>query len=501
MYKNKKISDLNLGELADIKQKILKDNSISSLSFSFMAKKFLSLFLSINVNKSEFKKIREEYIKSNIDAKVPYSKKKFYKYICEYYLFFEKSPKKTILKLYENVQNDLKSISTQLLYLDSQKEELYKTKKKNGFLNMQERYYLNLLEFYKQKNLEAKSEILDFFTNDIDSFALNKSSKSYKAYYLMPIFNQQMPYAYSRRYWIFNKNTYDVRNLSIMTNKFNNFPISSYKKICKLYEDNSEEFYDFAKKYINSNVKGIDKNLIEQIEEIICKNHIINVRKNILNKIIHHYINKDYISVVNMLPLQIEGIFHDICLSMNINESKLELSSLNEKLKMVDSSMDSFFYFEYYSFKFPILRNLVAHGKLLQNNYEHTAIMLMLDLLPVCELSNCDDIHINLKIKLINESEKLDYDSLLNLIDFLDIEIPDFYLIEEKYEKVLKLYQKKEFWDYLKEKLSNNSFYNNLNETKEVKFIKKLKQTSLAKVQCEDFFRNLHTIIKQKEKK
>lgn len=56
--------------------------------------------------------------------------------------------------------------------------------------------------------------------------------------------------------------------------------------------------------------------------------------------------------------------------------------------------MNHFIYFEYYSFKFPIIRNIVAHGKLIAGDIEQTAIMLMLDLLPVCELATSEDIPI-----------------------------------------------------------------------------------------------------------
>ncbi|TOP23248.1 hypothetical protein CGH19_24640, partial [Vibrio parahaemolyticus] len=75
---------------------------------------------------------------------------------------------------------------------------------------------------------------------------------------------------------------------------------------------------------------------------------------------------------------------------------------------------------EYYSFKFPIIRNIVAHGKLIEANIEQEAIMLMLDLLPVCDMAVSDEIPIFRKIQLLNKVLCNDYESLIDYMNLHD---------------------------------------------------------------------------------
>lgn len=210
----------------------------------------------------------------------------------------------------------------------------------------------------------------------------------------MSFFSGDMPYLYSRGLIARQEfDVYNIKNLTELSNKFLDLPPNAYHEIKELFTNNKDEFYAIAKEYISV---GFNENngLFDKIENLIQTNHIIANRKEILLTIINHYKGRNFISVINMLPMQIEGIFHDICLEIGIDESRLDIASINEKLRIIQSHMNHFIYFEYYSFKFPIIRNIVAHGKLIAGDIEQTAIMLMLDLLPVCELATSEDIPI-----------------------------------------------------------------------------------------------------------
>jgi hypothetical protein len=498
---NKKISELTVGELDEIKKIIFKDDSLINFTLIQIAKKFLSNILSLNIYQSNFSTVRNKYIASSDDIDIASKEESFYKEICKKYFNIEHEPKEKSLDLYTKSKNDLKKIDEHISYIKSERQSLENIKKTQGRLNGKERYYWNQLDFYKEKNLAAKNEIVEFITNDIESYALQQcrtASPTLGIPMFNPFFIGSMPYRYSRGL-IFNyKDDYDVRNLTDISNKFLDLPFRIYGDIKKLYDEDTEEFYEFAREYISGSISDF-KNAISQINNYIQSNHIINIRSKILSTIINHYMNKDFISVVNMLPLQIEGIFHDICLAIGIDESRLDIASINEKLRIIESNLQYFHYFEYYSFKFPVLRNMVAHGQLIEDNLEHTAIMLMLDLLPVCELSTSEEIPINKKIKLINEANKSNFTSLIELLDFIDIEIPKFYSMHEIYNNVLVSYSSDDFWNYLEKELKKENV-DDIDKSKTMKFIKKLNSSSLAKNRCNSFFKNLSSFIEEMKK-
>jgi hypothetical protein len=201
------------------------------------------------------------------------------------------------------------------------------------------------------------------------------------------------PYAFGRRYHMAPADPYDVRSLDEYSNKFMDLPVSSYREFVKECKISPEKFKEYATAYING-IPGELPSVQEKLADLVERSHILFIRKQVIETMLRHFANKDYISFVSMAPLQIEGIFADICRGIGISESQLDISSLNDKLQHIDERMRSFFFFEYYSFKFPVLRNLVAHGGLVDGELEDTAIHLMLDLLPVCELTISEELPI-----------------------------------------------------------------------------------------------------------
>ena len=491
----KEISNLTVGKFKEIRKEIFDDEKIFDYSFIEIGKLFLSKVLEINIEESDFQTIRNEYIKSNKIGKISEFEIDFYKDICFEYLFLEKEPKETLFNLYQQVTKDLKEIEENILYIDNEikKQELKKQ-------NMDVTYYLKQLNFYKEKNIIAKDEIIDFLIKDIKNYAIEKSQKeAFSLYQNISLFIGIMPYRFSKSLipFPFHRNDYDVRELTPISNKFLNAPARSYPDIKNLYNDNKEEFFEFAKMYISEKIND-KEDVITEIINLIETNHILNRRKDVLKTIFNHYKNEDYISVVNMLPLQIEGIFHDISIELGISESQSNKTAINELLKILDKNTSSFHYFEYYSFIFPITRNKVAHGKLIEDNFEHTAIMLILDLLPVCKFAVSEDIKINKILNLMKSIEENGKErELIEFIQYLDADIPVFYNISSLKENILKKYSEDKFWDYVNKKIIEEDI-NNLEKENLIKYIGSLKKKKIAFNECEAFFKNISKLSKNK---
>lgn len=476
-----------VGKFIEIRKEVFDDERIFDYSFIEIGKLFLSKILEINTEQSNFKDIRNEYIESSKNKEISELEIDFYKDICFKYLSLEKEPKETLFNSYRQVTKDLEEIKENILYIDNEikKQELKKQ-------NMDITYYLKQLNFYKEKNIIAKDEIIDFLVKDIKNYAIEKSQKkSFSLYQIHNLFIGTMPYRFSKSLipFPFHKNDYDVRELTPISNKFLNAAARAYPDIKNLYNDNKEEFFEFAKMYISEKING-EEDVITEITNLIETNHILNRRKDVLKTIFNHYKNEDYISVVNMLPLQIEGIFHDISIELGISESQSNKTAINELLKILDKNTSSFHYFEYYSFIFPITRNKVAHGKLIEDNFEHTAIMLILDLLPVCKFAVSEDIKINKILKLMKsiiENEK--ESELIEFIQYLDTDIPVFYNISSLKENILKKYSEDKFWDYVNKKIMEEDI-NSLEKKNLIKYIGILKKKNISYKKCKLFFDN-----------
>lgn len=496
---NKKLITLNMGEILKIQNEIFDNERIFDYSFIEIGKLFLSKVLTINVYKTEFITVRNEYIKSSGSNDIEENELEFYKYICLEYLYLEKEPKKILFNLYKEVSKDLEEIEKNILFLKNEQKEVESKKQ-----NMENRYYFKQINFYIEKNKIAKDEIIDFLINKIKNYAIEKSQRELFKSFSLNFLVGKMPYRFSKIQALHSLgNKYDIKNLTPISNKFLDLPVSAYPEIKELYVSNKISFFEFAKMYISKEINN-NESVISRIMNAVNTNHILNRRKKFLETIFKHYENKDYISVVNMLPLQIEGIFHDISIELGISESQSNKTAINKLLEVLNEKTQSFFYFEYYSFIFPITRNKVAHGELIEDNLEHTAIMLILDLLPVCEFALSEDIQVNkiLKLmKIIEENE--DESKLLEFVNYLDIEIPKFYGAFVEKENILKKYREDKFWTYINKEIIEER-NENINDTKMIQYIKILKKNKIAVDKCEDFFKNISQLqdeIKKRKKK
>lgn len=452
---------------------------------------FLSHLFNIHVCKCNFTEVRNRYIEESERNNISDKEDLFYKDIASYYLGLHKEPKEEYLKFLYISLDDLETIDDNIKYINNKLLNIDNIKKSKGWLNGEERYERNSLEYYRDKNKKAKNEILDFITHHLENYTLSKCSEmNANRFDIMQMFIGSMPYSYSRGK-VFGDifNNYDIREYSPLINKFFNVTPREYVDIKNLYHDNKKEFFTFAKlRVLNITIK--------EIKELYTKSHVISKRKKIFDTIINHYKNKDYLSVVNMLPMQIEGVFTDFCIEIGIEESKLDISSINEKLRIIVENTQSFYNFEYYSFTFPIIRNQVAHGKLIEGNLESMATFLMLDLLPVCNLTISDDMPFIRKIKLIEEIESGDISKLIDYLDYIDVEIDGFYKMKDKVNLINEKYKSNEFWEMIDKKVMSSN-YKYFNKTSIFRFLKKLQGKKICVEQSDKFLKSLPSLLEK----
>lgn len=502
----KNFQNLSYQQIAELKLLAFDKNDIGQITLVGLGEKFISDVVGINIKNERFDNIINNY-KDHLNysnESIPFNNEDdFYKYIAKEHLMLLEENVNNYIQYIDLSKSDLEKINHQIEFINTEIENIEELKKNNGWLDAEKRYYKKLLEHYREKNISASNEIFYFLSETIEIY--NLSSYEYKRRNIFRGFDAvstffvgSMPYAYSRGLAFKDHDIYDVKNITEMSNKFMEFPVPTHKEIKKLYDENQKDFFLLSDQYIRNGWSDI-KSIIEQIKIFAEENHIVAKRKDILLEIFEHYKNKHFISVVYMLPMQIEGIFHDICVEIGVNESALDISSLNEKLRKIQENFKYFIYFEYYSFRFPIIRNSVAHGKIINNNYEETAIMLMLDLLPVCELASSEKIPIIGKIKLLNKAINNDYNALIEYLKNMVIDIPEFYQLSDKFKVIEEKYKSDEFWNYLRNEVKKQK-PENIHQTEIMRFINKLHGKKLCKEQSELFFKEIQNLIEEIKK-
>lgn len=487
----KSLSKVTMGEIWKARRKALGEDFCNVSSYEILSKRFLQEFFEFDVCSANFEEILNEYRAQAHNKNFPIVEDEFYKYICRKYLDLESLPREKLTDLYISATQDLESIDKTLQYLKEKKEQLNREKVTNDYLKAEDRYYIKLIEHYQEKNAVAKNDIIAFLTEGINNEALKLATRGLVA--IPGGFFSNAPYSYARRDFL-GFNSFDIDNFSDVLNKFLELPVSEYQDVLNLYKNNKSDFFERAEEYIEQ------YDVVENIKKLVLKSHFLHEREEVFDVLLRSYENGDFITFNHITPLQIEGLFGDCCLALGVSESKLDISSLNEKLKHIKERMSYFYFYEYYAFKFPVIRNNIAHGKVIDNNHKHLAQMLLLDLYPVCEMLVSDDLPVMKSLSLLKDINNSTGDSVFNsLIEWLDlseIDIPSYYDAAELIEKGKLRYQDEEFWRWLEKKLLS-SF--DIKNSDVIAFVKKLKLKKIAVNQCNIFFSSIQNLRNKKQ--
>lgn len=491
---------ITIEELHRLRIKTLDENDVFIIGKKGIAKVFLQSLLKLPLE-TVFTEVETAYKESFSEDDIPKNSKEFWAFIEKEYLYLEKEPKSVFIKLSLQVADDLQKIAKNLKYISSERKIIEEKKMEYGRLSANERYYRNQLDYFENKNIVARNEIVDFMATDIKSYAIKKSAPKSSFSFSFGFMFKESLYRFGRTSFLHSYDSYDVRSLDEYSNKFLDLPFLSYKKIIEECKKSPKNFKDFAYQYI----VGIPDNLPsvnEKLEKLVRESHILARRKQVISTMLRHFEAKDYISFVSIAPLQIEGIFADICREIGVSENQLDISSLNDKLHHINGKINSFFYFEYYSFKFPVLRNLVAHGGLVDGELEDTAVHLMLDLLPVCKLTVSEELPINYALTVLDEASQSNYEKLIEWLDLrANVLIPDFYNVKEKISATETLYDSADFWEYLEEQLNKLNSVDQIKKSMPLKIAGIVKKNDLAVENAEKFLKSAYNTASEAIKK
>lgn len=114
--------------------------------------------------------------------------------------------------------------------------------------------------------------------------------------------------------------------------------------------------------------------------------------------------------------------------------------------------------YPYYAFKFPILRNRVAHGKHIGGDTDEVADLLLLDLDHAASLLMSEHLPTNRHLSLIRDfKENPDSTNALCYLIYDAPTVPDFYKITVTNSEIKTAVDKEEFWNHIDRVLQSGS--------------------------------------------
>ena len=150
----------------------------------------------------------------------------------------------------------------------------------------------------------------------------------------------------------------------------------------------------------------------------------------------------------------LEGLFHDCCSLIGISEKELNIASLNAKLDKLKEkeNNDLRSNYEYFSFRFPVIRNKVAHGRYFESDNQLQTLFLIFDLFTLCERITNPKIELNKYIALLRG--KIEFENILEIVRFKEMVLPTFYQKEiERVKQIKEQIKENVFKVFLKEQI------------------------------------------------
>lgn len=470
----KKLNQLTQSELSEIFTKLKDEGLLFRCNFAKISKHLLNDFLPVNPFAVPFETLKDEFLKhiefdeKEVEASKEEAKDEgatkgkidinklareesnqeiinatkdedlFHRFICKSYFHLIKEPKEKLLEAFMDASRDINSIDETLIEIEKELNEIHTRKLAS---EIQEKD--PILNYFKGHNERAKDEILNFLKTEIQDFALTNCYDN-SLFSGWNLWLSRIPYNY-------NSKAYKPHYPNDLENKFGELLYPDFEALTKQYNEDKVAFGIYLTNFISEN------EVVYSIGNLIQYHHLLDVRKEIISEALKTYETGTEIMFASAVPTIIEGILHDICVLVGEDENILLQKGFQYKLDRLQNVLGVELHYEYYSFRFRLFRNKVAHGRLTQADVDELADLLLLDLYHICKLVSSDKLKLNTKRFVIDELNnniiKPDFKYLIQYLLLDKIEIPPFYKLEKKIDEVEKLIVGSEFWGFLEKEL------------------------------------------------
>ncbi|MDP2688280.1 MAG: hypothetical protein Q8O62_13735 [Aequorivita sp.] len=403
--------EISMVDVSDAIKEIVQEPL--NTDFKTLTRNFLNYFIEDNCVTLTFQELREKYV-TRFDAEdsefftVPEDEDEFYKEICKTYLFIEPNDPSNLKQKVQSIVGDLRKIEEDKSKYITQLEDL-----KNKEFEEGKNYKEKLLIHFIKKQEEAEAQILSYIKKNLSTEINLNKYRSLNSFQLYPDFT----YHYN-----FSPHIYKLEYLSDIRNKLGNVVLGRYYELEKLFRTDKTKFLEELKKDFDL------EDTINSIKDTVTKNKRLSQRKELIDDILELLKDSKTQLFCNVVPQQIEGILYDYCLEFGIEENSLKNSSLGDKINLLMEKGNSDVDYEYFAFTFPLIRNRVAHGKLIEQNLDLNSWLLLLDLKSSCEWLLSDKLPTNKNIHFINNlSDTISLVEFIKIAPIIQSGIDEFY--------------------------------------------------------------------------
>jgi hypothetical protein len=433
-------------ELEELMQELLTDGRLFRLDDEGIVRIFVDRFFNGNAWQLSLGQLREVVAKLyGCSDDLPSDADKFLMWVRKKLFGFEYLPRDKLAELYSWASEDLSAIEANIANCESAIKKVERRSQKTDADPSDIRFY----RYYMQLNKEAKDEIIDVLThkNIMWRKALRASYGSDSIISGLAIHTPWSFRWYPKRF--------APSNFSSVRHAFGRLPSREIDKIQNLYEaQDKTPFYESLEEFVA--LSGT----LEDIRRLLDEHHLLEDRKRVLLPALEAYEREEFELFISATATQIEGIIADGCCLSGISLEKLRLDSMIEKLEALVRYTSVHIDYVYYAFKFPVLRNRIAHGHMPSEDVRHAAHLLLLDLYDCCRIVREHPGAPNALVEFLRRV-KPDLATVADVVEFAAIyaethgEPPhDFYVLDQEFESFRLLLDRQVVWHFLQELLA-----------------------------------------------
>ncbi len=456
----KRLSDLTVHDCRDILAMMSRESYFFSCDWIQLGKHFLHIFLGSKIWSMTYADVlsfckdlgmdipapcagsvspvvNDGILESVEITKHPENEQDFYKGLLGTFLSISKLPRDCKLECINKVSDMMKRLTSQKKICDDKVHELNGATNKFG----ETKYNLQLYKYYSEKNQAVINDIIDYLANGIEEDSLAAA--------------RMEQWVGRLDFWDLRTTDADISKLDFVVHNFGDFSIPGSFEVSQLYKRDKCKFFDSAHDFLLSM-------RIPEVKKIIKKSPWFSSRKDVLLEGLSLFKKGKFQVASAVLALQIEGLIQDVLVALGTVESSLSGESISSKARILAGKSIGFvFYYEYYAFRFPVLRNRIAHGEAHKTGRED-AIQIALDLCGLCKyMAEDNEIPVN-KLNALVSGFNFDTPDFKELLDYAiikienpELTIPESFLLGAKESQMDTLLQGKTFWEWMKNQTGN----------------------------------------------
>lgn len=349
-------------------------------------------------------------------------------------LELDHSPRVKLAELYQQASEDLAAIEENISECVAGAAAVERRSPKTDADDLDRRFF----EHFKKKNLEARDEIVEVLAHRMRREALRLATGPF------------LPGLWVHPAWSFRRqpNAFSPSGYSPIRHAFRVLPVSELRLVEALYR--REDWVGFDR-FLADHLERT--NPAGEVRRLVTEHHLLARRSDVLLPALDAFDRAELLLFASAVAVQIEGIFEDACILVGIPQDSLRINTLAPKVELLMRHEDSID-FVYYSFRFPVVRNRVAHGRVLEDG-DRTARLLLLDLLDACRTVCRSENPANLLVALLRRVARQSAtvaDALEFAILFVEVngEQPDpFYGLGESFDEMKLMVEREATWRYL----------------------------------------------------